>query len=179
MELLAVVHALKKWQHYLLSQVFKLVADHKSLKWIFTQPDLNMRRRRWVEFLQEFTFEIKFRPRKENQAADALSRRVVALAISLTNSTLPEEIQQEILLDDFFGNLIDEIQGQRNSRILEDYTLKEGLLFFKNRLCIPKKLRNQILKEAHESPLAAHPGYQKMFASLKEKFFWPRMKEDA
>ena len=90
LKLLAVVHALKKWRHYLLSQVFELVTDHKSLKWIFTQPDLNMRQRRWVEFLQEFTFEIKFRPGKENQAADALSKRVVALAISLANSTLPE-----------------------------------------------------------------------------------------
>ena len=93
LELLAVVHALKKWRHYLLSQVFELVTDHKSLKWIFTQPNLNMRQRRWVEFLQEFTFEIKFRPGKENQAADALSRRIVALAISLANSTLTEEIQ--------------------------------------------------------------------------------------
>ena len=52
-----------------------------------------MRQQRWVEFLQEFTFEIKFKPGKENQATHALSRRVVALAISLANSTLPEEIQ--------------------------------------------------------------------------------------
>ena len=100
-----------------------------------------MQQCRWVEFLQEFTFEIKFRPRKENQVADALSRRVVALAISLANSTLPKEIQQEVLLDEFVEPLIDEIQGQRNSKILEDYILKEGLLFFKNRLCIANKLR--------------------------------------
>ncbi|MCO5566563.1 hypothetical protein L7F22_020240 [Adiantum nelumboides] len=46
LELLAVVHALKKWRHYLLSQIFELVTDHKSLKWIFTQPELNMRQRR-------------------------------------------------------------------------------------------------------------------------------------
>ena len=123
LEFLAVVHALKKWRHYLLSQVFELVTDHMSLKWIFTQPDLNMRQRRWVEFLQEFTFEIKFRLGKENQAANALSRTMVALAISLANSTLPKEIQQEILLDNFFGPLIDEIQGQRKSRNLEDYIL--------------------------------------------------------
>ncbi|MCO5603492.1 hypothetical protein L7F22_057643 [Adiantum nelumboides] len=38
LKLLAVVHALKKWRHYLLSQIFELVTDHKSLKWIFTQP---------------------------------------------------------------------------------------------------------------------------------------------
>ena len=43
LELLVVVHALKKWCHYLLNQVFELVIDHKSLKWIFTQLDLNMR----------------------------------------------------------------------------------------------------------------------------------------
>ena len=106
LELLAVVHALKKWRHYLLSQVFELVTDHKSLKWIFTQPDLNMQQRRWVEFLQEFTFKIKFRLGKENQATDALSQRVVALAISLVSLTLLEEIQQEVLIDESFGPLI-------------------------------------------------------------------------
>ena len=101
-----------------------------------------MQQCRWVEFLQEFTFEIKFRPGKENQAIDALSRRVVALAISLVISTLPEEIQQEVLIDEFFRPLITKIHKQKNSRILEDYTLKEGLLFFKDRLCIPSRLRS-------------------------------------
>ena len=67
LELLAVIYALKKWRHYLLSQTFELVTDHKSLKWIFTQPDLNMCQRRWVEFLQEFSFEIKFRPGKKKK----------------------------------------------------------------------------------------------------------------
>ena len=80
--LLAVVHTLKKWRHYLLSQVFELVTNHKSLKWIFTQPYLNMQERRWVEFLQEFSFEIKYMPGKETQATNALSRRGVALAIT-------------------------------------------------------------------------------------------------
>ena len=65
LELLAVIHALKKWRHYLLSQTFELVIDHKSLKWIFTQPDLNMRQRRRVEYLQDFSFEIKFKHGKE------------------------------------------------------------------------------------------------------------------
>ena len=67
------MHVLKKWRHYLLSQVVELVTDPKSLKWIFTQPDLNMRQRRWVEFLQEFSFKIKYSPVKENHVADALS----------------------------------------------------------------------------------------------------------
>ena len=116
------MHALKKWRHYLLNQVFELITDHKILKWIFTQPYLNMQQRRWVEFLQEFSFEIKFRPRKENQAVDALSKRGVALAISLVKSSLPNEILQKILMDRFFGPLILEIQSQREQKSLEDYT---------------------------------------------------------
>ena len=146
------MHALKKWRHYLLNQVFELVIDHKSLKWIFTQPDLNMRQRQWVEFLQEFSFEIKFKPRKENQVADALSRRGVVLAITLVKSSLPYEILQKILTDTFFGPLILEIQSQREHKSLDDYTWKEGLLYFKGQLCIPNELQKQILKEAHETP---------------------------
>ena len=140
------MHVLKKWRHYLLNQVFELVTDHKSLKWIFTQPDLNMQQRQWVEFLQEFSFEIKFRPGKESQAANALSRRGVALAITLVKSSLPYEILQKILTNTFFGPLILEIQSQREHKSLEDYTWKEGLLYFKGRLCIPNELQKQILK---------------------------------
>ena len=103
------MHALKKWRHYLLNQVFELVTNHKSLKWIFTQPNLNMQQRRWVEFLQEFSFEIKFRQARENQAADALSRGGVALAITLVKSSLPYEILQKntyeyILWTSYLGN---------------------------------------------------------------------------
>ena len=71
-----------------------------------------------------------------------------------------------------------EIQEQVNRKHLEDYFQKDGLLFFKNRLCIPSNLQTQILKEAHETPLTAHRGYHKMFAQLKQNFFWPRMKKD-
>ena len=91
-------------------------------------------------FLQEFSFEIKFRPGKENQAADALSRRGVALAVTLATSSLPDEISQKILTDRFFGPLILEIHNQREHKSLEDYTWKEGLLYFNKQLCIPNEL---------------------------------------
>ena len=127
----------------------------------------------WVKSLQDFCFEIKFRLGKENHTIDALSQRVVALAISLVSSSLPKEIQHNILINELFGPIISKIYNQENQKTLEDYAMKEGLLFFKGHLCIPNSLRTQILKEAHESPLATHPRYQKMFSSLKEKFFWP------
>ena len=71
------------------------------------------------------------------------------------------------------------IKEQKSSKDLVEYSFQDGLLYFKRRLCIPQELRSQILKEAHETPLAAHPGYQKMFANLRQSFFWPRMKKDA
>ena len=137
-----------------------------------------MRQRRWVEFLQEFSFEIKFRPGKSNQAADALSRRVDALAISLLNSDLPEAVQMGLPGDEYFGPLLQEVQNLSTQKYLDGYTHREGRLFFHDRMCVPANLRLKVLKEAHEPPLAAHPGYHKMFASLKSNFFWPKMKKD-
>ena len=69
-----------------------------------------MRQRRWIEFLQEFTFEIMFRPGKQNQEADALSRRVVSLAIFLISSTLPEEVSVALPSDVQFGPIMQGIQ---------------------------------------------------------------------
>ena len=51
LELAGVVFALKKWRHYLYGMTFELYTDHKSLKYLFSQKELNMRQRRWVEFL--------------------------------------------------------------------------------------------------------------------------------
>ena len=179
LELLAVVYALKRWRHYLLGRLFQLVTDHKSLKWIFTQPDLNMRQRRWVEFLQEFEFEIKFRPGKENAAADALSRRIISMAITILQSNLPEEIQQGIKEDEFFGPFLIRLQEGEVSKQLEGYSVEDGQLLYLKRLCVPAKVKFKILKEAHEGPLASHPGYHKMYENLKKSFFWPKMKKDA
>jgi hypothetical protein len=51
-ELVVVVHALKIWRHYLMGKICELYMDHKSLKYIFTQPDLNLRQRRWLELIK-------------------------------------------------------------------------------------------------------------------------------
>ena len=75
MELAAVVFALKIWHHYLYDEEFEVYSDHKSLKYIFTQLDLNMRQRRWMEFLEHYDFTLHCHPGKANVVADALSRK--------------------------------------------------------------------------------------------------------
>ncbi|WVZ89026.1 hypothetical protein U9M48_035485 [Paspalum notatum var. saurae] len=73
LELAAVVHALKIWHHYLFGQRCEIYTDHKSLKYIFTQNELNMRQRRWLELIKDYDIEIYYHPGKANMVADALS----------------------------------------------------------------------------------------------------------
>ena len=75
LELAVVVHALKLWRHYLLGNVCHIYIDHKSLKYIFTQPELNMRQRRWLELIKDYNLEVHYHLRKANVVADALSQK--------------------------------------------------------------------------------------------------------
>jgi hypothetical protein len=75
LELAAVVHALKTWRHYLYGQKCDVYIDHKSLKYIFTQSELNMRQRRWLLLIKDYELEIHYHPGKVNVVADALSRK--------------------------------------------------------------------------------------------------------
>ena len=64
LELAAVVHALKIWHHYLLGNSVHIYTDHKSLKFIFTQNELNLRQRRWLELIEDYDLEIHYHPGK-------------------------------------------------------------------------------------------------------------------
>ncbi|WVZ58744.1 hypothetical protein U9M48_008984 [Paspalum notatum var. saurae] len=75
LELAAVVHALKIRRHYPLGNTCHIYTDHKSLKYILTQPELNMRQRRWLELIKDYDLEIHYHPGKANVVADALSRK--------------------------------------------------------------------------------------------------------
>jgi hypothetical protein len=73
LELAAVVHALKIWRHYLIDHRCEIYSDHKNLKYIFTQTELNLRQHRWLELIKDYDIEINYHPRKANVVADALS----------------------------------------------------------------------------------------------------------
>ena len=75
MELAAIVFALKIWCHYLYDEQFEVFSNHKSLKYIFTQWDLNMRQHIWVEYLEDYDFTFHYHLGKANIVADALGRK--------------------------------------------------------------------------------------------------------
>ena len=74
LELEAIIYALNMWRHYLMGRKVLLKTDNMSLKYLFDQPDLNVRQARWFTFLSEYHFELKHVKGKENKVVDALSR---------------------------------------------------------------------------------------------------------
>ena len=85
MELVAVVFALKILRHYLYGEEFEVYSDHKILKYIFTQRDINMRQHRWMEFLEDYDFTLHYHPGKANVVADAISRKLRGTLASISS----------------------------------------------------------------------------------------------
>ena len=75
LELAAVVFALKIWRHYLYGKTCQIFTDHKSLKYLLSQRELNLRQKRWLELIKDYELIIEYHPRKANVVADALSRK--------------------------------------------------------------------------------------------------------
>ena len=93
MELAAVVHALKTWRHYLIGNRCDILTDHKSLKYIFTQRELNLRQSRWLELIKDYDLNVQYHPGKANVVADALSRKS---HVNVTNAEgMPPELCEQ------------------------------------------------------------------------------------
>ena len=105
LELAAVVFALKAWRHYLYGRRCQIYSDHRSLKYITTQKELNLRQRRWVELIKDYDCTIEYHPRKANVVADALSRKPTATLASIKAVQLPlllefRGLNAELTVDD-------------------------------------------------------------------------------
>ncbi|WVZ84290.1 hypothetical protein U9M48_031340 [Paspalum notatum var. saurae] len=181
-------------RHYLLGNTCHIYTDHKSLKYILTQPELNMRQQRWLELIKDYDLEIHYHPGKANVVVDALSRKahcnfiearpiVRVLCCEMDEVEIPTEQPAELyslIIELAIKDLVIAAQKQDKgmAHIREGisdkqkacFTLDEqGVLWFKNRLVVPKdmELRKKILDEAHTSPFTMHPGSNKIYQDLK------------
>jgi hypothetical protein len=181
--------------------VVHIYTNHISLKYIFTQPYMNMRQRRWLELIKDYELEVHYHPGKENVVVDVLSRKahynylpVVCLMgeesstrvlpdLSLYNITLTPVLRDEIITaqrnDEGMGHIKRRIQegDPKVACFRED---AEGVLWFKDRLVVPKEatLKKKILDEAHTSRYSIHPGSTKLYHDLRQQFWWTRMKHE-
>jgi hypothetical protein len=193
LELVAVVMALRMWHHYLRGNVVHIYTNHKCLKYIFTQSDLNMRQRRWLELIKDYELEDHYHSGKANIIADTFSRKAhcnYLLAIRLTgeeystrvlpnlslfNITLRPTLRADIIATQKDDEGMDHIKRRMREGdpkvacFCED---AEGTLLFKERLVVPKieALKKKILDEAHTSRYFIHPGSTKMYHDLRQQF---------
>ena len=175
-ELLAVIHALKKWDFYLRGKRFRIVTDNSATKFIQTKPQLSHRQMNWMTTLQSFDFDIIHRPGRENIVADALSRRPDYSFSAITWLTAEEGLLQQVKLasqsDPEYQRVLAHVKASKRT----DFTLTEELLYKGGRLYVPQgEMRSRLLVEAHDAPLSGHLGRDKTYHRLHRVFYWPRM----
>ncbi|KAL0293482.1 UNVERIFIED_CONTAM: Transposon Tf2-12 polyprotein [Sesamum radiatum] len=184
-ELLAVVHCLRLWRHYLLGSPFVVKTDNTAVSHFMMQPKLTSRQARWQELLSEFHFVLEYRAGSSNHVADALSRRadlaslvsVAALSSSAVATSIRDRARELLPKDSAAQGLVHLVE-QGKAR---QFWLDDGLLMTKgNRLYIPKggDLRKSLISECHDTLWAGHQGEERTYALVQRAYYWPQMRND-
>jgi hypothetical protein len=173
----AVIHYLKTWGHYIGSKDVVVWTNNVTLKYFATQPKLSSKQVRWQNTLALFNVDIRHKPGKENIMADALSRKHQLKVVYVGETELQKEVRLASRRDAFAKEFRQNIQNGAKSH----FHLRNGLLWYKqNRLYVSEgKIRDTILKECHDGPLAGHGGAKRTTTFLKKSYYWPNLKDSA
>ncbi|WVZ93606.1 LOW QUALITY PROTEIN: hypothetical protein U9M48_039572 [Paspalum notatum var. saurae] len=149
-----------------------IYTDHKSLKYILTQPELNMRQRRWLELIKDYDLEIHYHSR-QGKRSSGCAKPSGSLQSELYNLIIEPTIKEQIITAQKQDKGMAFIREGMDEKKRACFTLDDqGVLWFKNRLVVPKdmELRKRILDEAHTSMFTMHPGSNKMYQDPKRSF---------
>uniref|UniRef100_A0A388L9A2 Integrase catalytic domain-containing protein n=1 Tax=Chara braunii TaxID=69332 RepID=A0A388L9A2_CHABU len=185
-ELYALYKALVHWRHFLLGRFFYLRTDHQTLKWIKTQPALSDALKRWIEVIDQCDFKLEHLKGEYNKVADALSRTADYLGALVSEFGVSNEITQSLVgayqEDPVTMDIIRKLQA-KDKATESEFVMVDGLINLDKarvkRLVVPssEQLRSLFLGECHDA--TGHFGYKKTSANLVQRFWWPRMLDDA
>jgi hypothetical protein len=182
-ELMAILHALKKWRPYLIGRHFKVKIDHDSLKYFLEQRLSSEEQQKWVTKILVYDFEIVYKKGKQNVVVDALSRNdedveAFLYAISIIQPDWIIEARDEWKNDEKLWTLIQRLQ--QDSSASDTFTWKNDSLWYKDclYLCKNSQLKQNVLLELHTSPVGGHSRFLKTYHRVKKDFFWDGLKTD-
>ncbi|KAF8756697.1 hypothetical protein RHS01_04274 [Rhizoctonia solani] len=204
-ELLAIIKALEEWRIFLeaTDKPIQVFTDHWNLEYWRQAQTFNCRHARWQIFLSNFNFEIHYCPGKQSGKPDALSRRSdytdkpqepeIMLPAEVFANTLEEELEivmeicsklrEDPSLEQIIQFLTEDADNAPPSicEAYRDYDWEEDLLWYQGKLVVPdsETLKEQLLREFHNSPPAGHPGQQRTLELLSCNYWWPGMKSSA
>ncbi|KAF8713103.1 hypothetical protein RHS03_00686, partial [Rhizoctonia solani] len=174
-----------------------------NLEYWMQAQTFNRRHARWRVFLSNFNFEIHYRPGKQSGKPDALSRRLdysdkpqepeVMLPAEVFANTSEEELdivteirsrlKEDPSIEPIIQFLTEDADNAPPSiwKAYQDYDWEEDLLWYQGKLVVPdlEYLKERLLKEFHNSPLAGHPRQQRTLELLSRNYWWPGMKSSA
>ncbi|KYQ96678.1 LTR-retrotransposon skipper [Tieghemostelium lacteum] len=185
-ELVAVIHALKKWRRYIHGKEIEIFTDHQPLTRILEQPMIQTTHQaRRIEFLSEFNIKFKHIDGKANVVADALSRRPdyeTALEIK-ENKEVLKKIKKLYVQDVHFQEAFYNAAASDTGRAGNFQIINEVLYYVKDqekRMCIPndKEVKVMCLSEIHSQLYAGHFGYNKTYEQACRYFYWPGLDKD-
>ncbi|KAH0665088.1 hypothetical protein KY285_026294 [Solanum tuberosum] len=173
----------------------EVFTDHKSLQYVFTQKELNVKQRMWLELLKDYDMSIFYHSGKANVVDDALSRlsmgstahvkeekrdlakdvhRLALLGVRLMDSTK----RGVVVMNGVESSLVSEANVHKQ-KVLAFEPGGDGVLRYQGRLCVPKvdELQERIMEEAHSTRYSIHPGSTKMYRDLREVYWRSSMKK--
>jgi hypothetical protein len=179
-EALAILEALKKWKHYLVSTSVIIRTDQQSLKYIQEQRLAKGIQHKLLVKLLGYTYRVEYKQGRENRVADALSRATHSKEVMAISQAVPvwkEQVIHSYEEDPHCLDLLSKLSI--DCQAVPNYSLENSILRYKTKLYIglTSNLRQQLLDSFHTSALGGHSGERATLKRLQLIFYWPKMQQ--